>query len=92
MTLRRWGLRGLPHTGYEVVNGHGLLGHHIFAGKRINGWQVGYKLLGLHYRSLRFSRVLKVSGFLNRDFMDGLVGQLLETPRHALCTLVSQWV
>ena len=48
-------------------------------------------MLGLHYRSLRFSRVLKLSGFLNRDFMDGLVGQLLETPRHALCTLVSQW-
>ena len=91
MNLRRWGLRGLPHTGYEVVNGHGLLGHHIFAGKRISGWQADYKLLGFHYRSLKFNRVLGVSGFLNRNFVDGFVGQLSETPRHAVRRLVSQW-
>ena len=48
-------------------------------------------MLGLHYRSLKFNRVLGVSGFLNRDFVDGFMGQLSETPRHVLCRLVSQW-
>ena len=91
MTLRRWGLCGLLRIRYEAVNGHGLPGHHIFMGKRVSGWQVDYELLGLHYRSLKFSRVLGVSGFFNRDFVDGFVGQLSETPRHALCRLVSQW-
>ena len=89
MTLRRWGLCGLPRIGYEVVDGHGLPVHHFFAGKRVSGWQVDYKLLCFHCRSLRFNRVLRVSGLLNGDFVDGFVGQFLETPGHALRGLVS---
>ena len=52
----------------------GLSSHHVFVGKRISGWQADYKLLGFHYRSLKFNRVLRVSGFLNRNFVDGFVG------------------
>ena len=89
LTLRRWGLRGLPRTGYEAVDGHGLPGHHFFAGKRVSGWQVNYKLLGFHCRSLKFNRVLEVNGLLNKDFMDGFVGQFLETPGHTIRRLVS---
>ena len=91
MTLKRWGLHGLPRTGYEAVNGHSLPGHHIFVGKRINGLQVGYKLFGFHYRSPRFNRVLGVNGFLNRDFVDGFVGQFSEMLGHALRRLILQW-
>ena len=90
LTLRRWGLRDLPRTGYKVVDGHGLSGHHFFTGKRVSGWQVDYKLLGFHYRSLKFNRVLGVSRLLNGDFMDGSVGQFSETPGHALRGFVSQ--
>ena len=89
MTLRRWGLRGLPRTGYQADDGHGLLGHHFFAGKRVSGWQVDYKLLGFHCKSLKFNRVLEVSGLLNRDFMDGFLGQFLEMPRYTIRRLVS---
>ena len=90
MTLRRWGLRSLLRTGYEAVDGHGFLGHHFFVRKRVGGWQVDYKLLGFHCRSLRFNRVLGVSELLNGDFVDGFVGQFLETSGHALRGLVSQ--
>ena len=91
LTIRRWGLRGLPCIRYKAINGYGLPGHHIFTGKRISGWQVGYKLLGLHYRSLKFNKVLGVSGVLNKDFVDSFVGQLSKTPRHTLHKLVLQW-
>ena len=74
LTLRMWGLRSLPCIEYEVVNGHGIPGHHFFTEKRVSGSQVNYKLLGFHYRSLRFNGVLGVSGFLNRDIVDGFVG------------------
>ena len=74
MTLGRWGLRCLPCTRYEAVNGHGLPGHHFFMSKRVSSWQVYYKLLGFHHRSLGFSGVFGVSGFLNGGFVDGLVG------------------
>ena len=74
MTLGRWGLRRLPCTRYESVDGHGLLGHHFFTGKKVSSWQVYYDLLGFHCRSLSFNGVLGVSGFLNRGFMDGLMG------------------
>ena len=73
---------------YKVVDGHCLLGHHFFMGKGFGGWQVDYKLLGFHYRSLRFNGVLGASGFLNGDFVDGFVSQFLETPRHVLRRLV----
>ena len=90
MTLRRWGLHGLLRTGYEAVDGHGFLGHHFFTGKRVSGWQVDYKLLGFHCKSLRFNGVFGVSGFLDGDFVDGFVGQFSETPGHALRQFVSQ--
>ena len=48
-------------------------------------------MFGFHYRSLRFNGVLGVSGFLNKDFMDGFVGQFSETLGHALHKLVLQW-
>ena len=90
LTLRRWGLRRLPGTGYETVDGHGLLGHHFFTRKGVNSWQIDYELLGFHYRSLGFNVVLGVSGFLNRDFMDGFVGQFSEMLGCALCRFVLQ--
>ena len=60
LTLKRWGLRGLLSTRYEAVDGYSLPGHHFFTGKKVSGWQVDYKLLGFHYRSLRFNGVLRV--------------------------------
>ena len=48
-------------------------------------------MFGFHYRSLRFNGVLGVSGFSNKDFVDGFVGQFSETLGHALRKLVSQW-
>ena len=46
-------------------------------------------MLGFHCRSLKFNRVLEVSGLLNGDFLDGFVGQFLETPGHMIHRLVS---
>ena len=80
----------MPCTRYEAVDGHGLLGHHFFTGKRVNGWQVDYKLPGFHCRSLRFNGFLRVNGFLNGDLVDGFVGQFSETLGHALHRLISQ--
>ena len=75
LTFRRWGLRRLPCTEYEAVDSHGLLDHHFFMRKGVSSWQIDYELLGFHCRSLGFNVVLRVSGFLNGDFMDGFVGQ-----------------
>ena len=90
VTLRRWGLRHLPRTRYKAIDGQGLPGHHIFMGKGVSSWQVDYELLGFHCRSLGFNVVLRVSGFLNGDFMDGFVGQFSEMLGCALCRFVSQ--
>ena len=90
MTLRRWGLHHLPCTGYKAVDGHGLPGHHVFKGKRVSSWQGSYELFGFHCRGLKFNVVLGVNGFLDRDFVDGFVGQFLETPRRALRRFISQ--
>ena len=77
MTLRRWGLSGLPRTGHEMINGHSLPGHHVFAEKGIGGLQVGYfnrKMLGFRNRGLGFNGVLWVNGSLNKSFfLDSLV-------------------
>ena len=77
MTLRGWGLNGLPRIGYEMINGQGLPSHHVFAEKGIGGRQVGYvncKMLGFLNRGLRFNRVSGVSGSLNKSFfLDSLV-------------------
>ena len=90
LTLRRWGLRRLPCTEYEAVDSHGLLDHHFFTRKGVSSWQIDYELLGFHCRSLGFNVVLRVSGFLNGDFMDGFVGQFSEMLGCALCRFVSQ--
>ena len=35
LDFEKGGLPRLPHTGYKAVDGQGLSGHHIFAGKRV---------------------------------------------------------
>ena len=73
----RVGLNGLPCTRHETINDHGLPGHHVFAEKGIGGRQIGYvncKMLSFLYGGLEFSRVLGVSGSLNKSFfLDSLI-------------------
>ena len=71
MTLRGWGLSGLPRTGHETIDSHDLPDHHVFVEKGISGRQVGCfnrKMLGFRNRGLGFNGVLELSGLLNKGF------------------------
>ena len=71
MTLKRWGLGGLPCARHKTIDGHDPPSHHVFAETGIGSRQVGCfkrKMLGLRNRVLRFNGVLGLSGLLNKGF------------------------